>query len=114
MNPMISGIRAAEIGVIDLKLTTHFYQHIWGLQTVTGWLGRQDSNLGMAESKSAALPLGYAPSAPRGAARSYTRKLFCGQSCAGKPRLPATQNRHGIGQGDQTIECNDEAGGECN
>ena len=28
----------------------------------TGWLGRQDSNLGMAESKSAALPLGYAPS----------------------------------------------------
>jgi thiazoline dehydrogenase / protease len=28
------------------------------------WLGRQDSNLGMAESKSAALPLGYAPTAP--------------------------------------------------
>src|SRR6185437_908309 len=27
----------------------------------TCWLGRQDSNLGMAESKSAALPLGYAP-----------------------------------------------------
>ena len=26
------------------------------------WLGRQESNLGMAESKSAALPLGYAPS----------------------------------------------------
>jgi hypothetical protein len=25
------------------------------------WLGRQDSNLGMAESKSAALPLGDAP-----------------------------------------------------
>jgi hypothetical protein len=25
------------------------------------WLGRQDSNLGMAESKSVALPLGYAP-----------------------------------------------------
>ena len=25
------------------------------------WLGRQDLNLGMAESKSAALPLGYAP-----------------------------------------------------
>src|SRR4026209_1187846 len=31
------------------------------LQTVM-WLGRQDSNLGMAESKSAALPLGSAPS----------------------------------------------------
>ncbi len=28
----------------------------------TGWLGREDSNLRMAESKSAALPLGYAPS----------------------------------------------------
>src|SRR5262249_13196804 len=27
------------------------------------WLGREDSNLRMAESKSAALPLGYAPSA---------------------------------------------------
>ena len=37
----------------------------------TGWLGRQDSNLGMAESKSAALPLGYAPSGgtPAAAAR---------------------------------------------
>src|SRR5215831_15754939 len=29
--------------------------------TRAAWLGRQDSNLGMAESKSAALPLGYAP-----------------------------------------------------
>jgi hypothetical protein len=31
------------------------------LNQVVIWLGRQDSNLGMAESKSAALPLGYAP-----------------------------------------------------
>jgi hypothetical protein len=30
----------------------------------TGWLGRRDSNLGMAESKSAPLPLGYAPKRP--------------------------------------------------
>ena len=29
----------------------------------TGWLGREGSNLRMAESKSAALPLGYAPMA---------------------------------------------------
>ncbi len=29
------------------------------------WLGRKESNLRMAESKSAALPLGYAPMAPR-------------------------------------------------
>jgi hypothetical protein len=28
------------------------------------WLGREESNLRMAESKSAALPLGYAPIAP--------------------------------------------------
>ena len=31
------------------------------LSAQTGWLGREDSNLRMAESKSAALPLGYAP-----------------------------------------------------
>src|SRR4051812_21531462 len=29
------------------------------------WLGRLDSNQGMAESKSAALPLGYAPTRPQ-------------------------------------------------
>ena len=29
------------------------------------WLGRQDSNLGMEESKSSALPLGYAPAGAR-------------------------------------------------
>jgi hypothetical protein len=32
------------------------------VQRVECWLGREDSNLRMAESKSAALPLGYAPS----------------------------------------------------
>src|SRR5919204_809614 len=31
-------------------------------QLLRPWLGREDSNLRMAESKSAALPLGYAPS----------------------------------------------------
>jgi hypothetical protein len=30
-------------------------------QVRNNWLGREDSNLRMAESKSAALPLGYAP-----------------------------------------------------
>ena len=30
-------------------------------ETTPAWLGREDSNLRMAESKSAALPLGYAP-----------------------------------------------------
>jgi hypothetical protein len=38
------------------------------------WLGRQDSNLGMAESKSAALPLGYAPTVPE----SRTEAFVCG------------------------------------
>lgn len=31
---------------------------------LSDWLGREDSNLRMAESKSAALPLGYAPLDP--------------------------------------------------
>jgi hypothetical protein len=37
-------------------------------KSIKQWLGRQDSNLGMAESKSAALPLGYAPSGGASAA----------------------------------------------
>jgi hypothetical protein len=42
------------------------------LRDQTGWLGREDSNLRMAESKSAALPLGYAPP-NRGNARQLNR-----------------------------------------
>ena len=38
-------------------------------QILNNWLGREDSNLRMAESKSAALPLGYAPMRHRIAAR---------------------------------------------
>ena len=34
----------------------------------TGWLGRLDSNQGMPESKSGALPLGYAPKLQVGSA----------------------------------------------
>jgi predicted nucleic acid-binding protein len=34
-------------------------------RTPRNWLGRQDSNLGMEESKSSALPLGYAPAGVR-------------------------------------------------
>ena len=43
------------------------------------WLGRQDSNLGMAESKSTALPLGYAPMGCNGSRRdrlSILRRAF--------------------------------------
>ena len=58
------------------------------------WLGRQDSNLGMAESKSAALPLGYAPSAPRslGGAAPILGRHFpgnparAGHACRPRPR----------------------------
>jgi hypothetical protein len=39
------------------------------------WLGRQDSNLGMAESKSAALPLGYAPT---GTGEPHAGRFVCG------------------------------------
>src|SRR5262245_27691609 len=50
-------------------------------RTRTGWLGREDSNLRMAEPKSAALPLGYAPLAGRGA--RYSGPLLCDQRIRG-------------------------------
>jgi catechol 2,3-dioxygenase-like lactoylglutathione lyase family enzyme len=34
MNSMISGIRAAEIGVNDIELTSRFYEEVWGLLIV--------------------------------------------------------------------------------
>jgi hypothetical protein len=40
------------------------------------WLGRQDSNLGMGESKSPALPLGYAPTAVRSTGQALTTVLL--------------------------------------
>src|SRR5262245_28075497 len=40
----------------------YFWEPDIGDRDQTGWLGREVSNLRMAESKSAALPLGYAPS----------------------------------------------------
>jgi hypothetical protein len=41
-------------------------------QRLRSWLGREDSNLRMAESKSAALPLGYAP--PQAGNRTETNR----------------------------------------
>src|SRR5262249_32106162 len=52
----------------------------------TGWLGRQDSNLGMAESKSAALPLGYAPIRTNSSARDDSGGTPGDQ----RPRLPGS------------------------
>jgi hypothetical protein len=56
----------------------------------TGWLGRQDSNLGMAESKSAALPLGYAPTRRRAARRRgrtiATQPVWINHARSARPR----------------------------
>jgi hypothetical protein len=49
------------------------------------WLGRQDSNLGMAESKSAALPLGYAPT---GAGEPHRTVLARGDRTIAAPTGP--------------------------
>src|SRR5690242_14445652 len=67
----------------------------------TGWLGREDSNLRMAESKSAALPLGYAPpqAVTHGIARLGRRNIVVGSSASNvlaasvspTPRLPQAQ-----------------------
>ena len=55
--------------------------HKWGLADA-GWLGRQDSNLGMAVPKTAALPLGYAPM------RGYVHALHGGRNKAPRARVP--------------------------
>src|SRR5579871_6195789 len=87
--------------------------HIILISLIKYWLGRKDSNLRMAESKSAALPLGYAPSAPgpylgeRG--RSITRRP-CHEAYPKRPerafrvrRLDGVagipRNRHSVGAG---------------
>ena len=49
----------------------------------TAWLGREDSNLRMGESKSPALPLGYAPtatSAPGNLHRTCSLRIACRKS----------------------------------
>src|SRR5262245_40461119 len=48
----------------------------------TRWLGRQDSNLGMPESKSGALPLGYAPSRSRPVGRADHSGAAPADQCA--------------------------------
>ena len=77
-----------------------------GLRGARDWLGHQDSNLGMAESKSAALPLGYAPPSrrarplsseklPRPQARPADKAASAaGRSLLGKTPLPGTTVAH--------------------
>ena len=79
----------------------------------TGWLGRQDSNLGMAESKSAALPLGYAPTSTGEPLRSdfacggrtipawtcpinvHAAHIYiCGKACVDRPQAAARLAGH--------------------
>jgi hypothetical protein len=53
------------------------------------WLGRLDSNQGMAESKSAALPLGYAPTRADHTGAGSAGQMVRRQAAAGPPaRVP--------------------------
>ncbi len=56
---VLRGAGRAFCAGVDLKSTTDAPPDL----QFTGWLGRQDSNLRMAVPKTAALPLGYAPTA---------------------------------------------------
>src|SRR5689334_18307662 len=57
-----------------------------------GWLGRQDSNLGMEESKSSALPLGYAPKTT-----VNRRRNIVANGVESKPaKSPASACSHGL------------------
>ena len=55
--PTVRGIGPRDTPVIPRKRSANC---VWPKPLIY-WLGREDSNLRMAESKSAALPLGYAP-----------------------------------------------------
>ena len=78
------------------RVRGHFVQtHKLLQKQLLRWLGRQDSNLGMAESKSAALPLGYAPPARATGGASYRRErvqatsVSPGKGMHGASALPA-------------------------
>src|SRR5215469_15672262 len=60
------------------------------------WLGREDSNLRIAESKSAALPLGYAPI---GASAKLIRAKLIAKAGAGKEAPGGTPPRR-LGRGE--------------
>src|SRR5215217_6913866 len=65
-------------------------------RTTEIWLGRLDSNQGMAESKSAALPLGYAPSTmvKRPLAKAdHTGAGQANQRLVPRPTVTATPSR---------------------
>ena len=59
----------AALGRHRCGVNTGGLAEISGIDSASSWLGREESNLRMAESKSAALPLGYAPTDPSGERR---------------------------------------------
>src|SRR5215510_4255696 len=62
------------------------------------WLGRQDSNLGMPESKSGALPLGYAPSWSRPVGRAdHSGAAPADQCAASAQEIVGLARRHDAG-----------------
>jgi hypothetical protein len=80
------------------------------MQLEKDWLGRQDSNLGMAESKSAALPLGYAPfrpAAPRMAAQPASgrgRTILGGLDSINERASSAGERGHGEAAAGRAID----------
>ena len=82
--------------------------HVFGTDPMNYWLGREDSNLRMAEPKSAALPLGYAPTGKLPSTRKIAgfqgRQPRRGRTCAiapksapeprGRPRFPLSPEPH--------------------
>src|SRR3990170_2961044 len=67
------------------------------------WLGREDSNLRMAESKSAALPLGYAPIRSGGPYRG-------GRSCQRGAIKPSDAQPTTSASGEPALECRSQRG----
>lgn len=61
--PLYGGKRGREYGLCGKRSngSPAFAETIFTRKASENWLGRKDSNLRMPESKSGALPLGYAP-----------------------------------------------------
>ena len=86
--------------------------HVW-----EKWLGRKDSNLRIAESKSAALPLGDAPMKPKKGCPEWDsnppyRDFKSPDSAAGLPGQQKELRRREVFQTPQTIGGVEGAGGE--
>jgi hypothetical protein len=87
----VSGQRHSDDPLTRGKVAVFFSNKQNSLGDRTGWLGREDSNLRMAESKSAALPLGYAPMTvgmpPTGRQRAQDNGAAAADQCADKCKI---------------------------